>query len=85
MTKCSLWPDKELIKGREVQVGSWFKRMQSIIEAVGGMVLGISVAMETYSSCLFISVDQRTGMEEEVEPGYKPEVLSIPICLTFSS
>lgn len=32
------------------------------------MVLGAPVAMGTYSSCLFILVDQKTGMEEEGKP-----------------
>lgn len=31
-------------------------------------MLGAPVAMGTYSSCLFILVDQKTGMEEEGKP-----------------
>lgn len=48
-----------------------------------GVVLGAPVAMGTESSCLFISVDQKTGMEER-----KPAVnlkFFPPHGLSFSS
>lgn len=61
-------PDKELVEGRYV-CPLWLMVWGNTVYHCGeGVVLGAPVAMGTDSSCLFISVDQNTGMGEKGKP-----------------